>query len=93
MPTLSTPQQALARELRSLLAAHREARDLIEIGAYRPGTNPTVDRAVALRDQIESFLRQGMNEVSGPGEAWHQLSALLSQPTQIEPAFAETGLA
>jgi len=91
---VTTPeQQALARELRSLLAAHREARDLIEIGAYRPGTNPTVDRAVALRDQIESFLRQGMNEVSGPGEAWHQLSALLSQPTQIEPAFAETGLA
>ena len=79
---VTTPeQQAMARELRALLAAHREARDLIEIGAYRPGTNPTVDRAVALRDQIDAFLRQRMDESSPPGAAWEQLRQLLATDT------------
>ncbi|MFN8051656.1 MAG: FliI/YscN family ATPase [Acidimicrobiales bacterium] len=90
---VTTPeQQQLARELRALLAAHREARDLIEIGAYRPGTNPTVDRAVALKDRIDGFLRQNMDELSAPGEAWLQLRDLLATPTAppvpVEPANA-----
>lgn len=73
-------QKTLMRELRSLLAAYREARDLIEIGAYKPGANPTVDRAVALHDRINEFLRQGMNESNGPGEAWNLLRDLLAAP-------------
>ena len=90
---VTTPeQQRMARELRALLAAHKEARDLIEIGAYRPGTNPTVDRAVALRDRIEAFLRQGMNETSAPGVAWNQLAELLATDTfTAEMAGAQTG--
>lgn len=78
---VTTPeQQRLARELRSLLAAYREARDLIEIGAYRDGTNPTVDRARQLQTQIENFLRQDMDEVSEPGDAWARLRELLNTP-------------
>lgn len=45
----SPAQRALSAEMRRLLAAYRDARDLIEIGAYVPGTNPLVDRAVRLR--------------------------------------------
>ena len=74
-------QKGLMRELRSLLAAYREARDLIEIGAYKPGTNPTVDRAVMLHDRINGFLRQAMNESNGPGEAWTLLRDLLEAPS------------
>ncbi|HPB44761.1 MAG TPA: FliI/YscN family ATPase [Microthrixaceae bacterium] len=73
-------QQSLMRELRALLAAYREARDLIEIGAYKPGANPTVDRAVALHDQINAFLRQSMNETDAPGVAWQRLRDLLATP-------------
>ena len=71
-------QQQLARELRRLLAAYREARDLVEIGAYREGTNRLVDRALLLKEPIEQFLRQGMDEESLPGEAWAQLRQLLA---------------
>ena len=54
-----TPEQtARPRELRRLLAAYRDAKDLIEIGAYVRGTNPVVDRAVHLRAAIDHFLRQ-----------------------------------
>src|SRR5205823_1968716 len=54
-PAITTPEQrAAATELRKLLAAHRDAKDLIEIGAYVAGTNPLVDRAVAQQDDINA---------------------------------------
>src|SRR3712207_2051779 len=39
--------QDAAGELRRLLAAHRDKRDLIAIGAYQPGTDPQTDAAIA----------------------------------------------
>ena len=50
--------------MRELLAAWRDARDLIEIDAYVPGTNALVDRAVELRPAIDAFLRQPVGETS-----------------------------
>jgi flagellum-specific ATP synthase len=70
---LSKPRQAVTREVRALLAAYREAKDLIEIGAYVPGTNPTVDRAVAYRDAINGFLQQGLHEETEPSILWPSL--------------------
>jgi flagellum-specific ATP synthase len=79
----TTEQQQLGIEVRRLLAAYRDAKDLIEIGAYQPGSNPIVDEAVARNGEIERFLRQGMNESSPPGEAWRQLAEVLGlEPTE-----------
>lgn len=76
--SVTTPEQRRnAGEIRRLLAAHAEARDLIEIGAYVPGTNPTVDRAVALREPIDEFLRQSVEELDDADEAHHLLSGIL----------------
>jgi flagellum-specific ATP synthase len=77
-PAITTPdQQALAVQVRRLLAAHRDAKDLIEIGAYQPGSNPLVDEAVARHDAIEMFVRQDLGEVSPRGSAWFQLAEAL----------------
>jgi flagellar biosynthesis/type III secretory pathway ATPase len=62
-PAITTPQcRAAAGEVRHLLAAWRDAKDLIEIDAYVKGTNPVVDRAVTLKPQIDDFTRQAMDE-------------------------------
>jgi flagellum-specific ATP synthase len=74
---LTREQQALAAELRQLLAAHREARDLIDIGAYVPGSNPLVDRAVQLRAGIDELLKQPKDLQSTVPGAWQQLERLL----------------
>ena len=76
---ITTPEQRnAATELRRLLAAHREARDLIEIGAYVPGSNPLVDRAVALRDVIDLFLRQDMDDATPADQSWSVLQQLVA---------------
>ncbi|HEY0487234.1 MAG TPA: FliI/YscN family ATPase [Mycobacteriales bacterium] len=77
-PVVTTPEQrAVATELRRLLAARRDAKELIEIGAYVPGTNPDVDRATALAPAIDGFLRQGMDERSTAAAAWQSLGEIL----------------
>ena len=73
-------QRALTRELRELLAAYRDAKDLVEIGAYARGSNPVVDRALDLKPMIDAFLRQDVSEVCTAQDAWAQLRALLAPP-------------
>jgi flagellum-specific ATP synthase len=75
---VTTPdERAAITELRSLMAAYRDAKDLVEIGAYVPGTNPVVDRAIALRDGIDAFLRQPIHDVADAGDSWSRLQGLM----------------
>jgi flagellum-specific ATP synthase len=77
-PAVTSPEQrAAATELRKLLAARRDAKELIEIGAYVPGTNPAVDRATALTPAIDAFLQQAMDDQSSAEAAWGSLAAVL----------------
>ena len=62
--------------LREMLAVYREARDLINIGAYQPGSNPQIDRAIALVPKINAFLKQAVNEPVGYEHAIAQLQGL-----------------
>jgi flagellum-specific ATP synthase len=72
----SPEQRADATVLRQLLAARRDAKDLVEIGAYVPGSNPLVDRALASSEAIDAFLRQGIDDVADPSVSWSALHAL-----------------
>jgi flagellum-specific ATP synthase len=71
-------QRSDATELRRLMAAYREVRELVEIGAYVPGTNPEADRANAIWPQITAFLRQDIDERVDIETAWYQLQQLIA---------------
>ncbi len=63
MPALASEQEiAHASVLRELLAAWREGRDLIEIGAYKSGANPKLDAAVKLKNALDLFLKQSVRD-------------------------------
>ena len=66
-------QRADATLLRGLMAARRDAKDLIDIGAYVAGTNPQVDRALAQSPEIDAFLKQDMEDLTPAPEAWAML--------------------
>jgi len=53
-----------ATHIKEMMAAYEEMEDLINIGAYRSGTNPRVDRAISLMEPIRAFLKQGVTERS-----------------------------
>jgi flagellum-specific ATP synthase len=61
---LISPELRQAADLiRSLMAIYKENEDLINIGAYTRGSNPTIDRAIQMRPLIEAFLAQGQREL------------------------------
>jgi FliI/YscN family ATPase len=63
MTEVATPEQSEdAQRLKALLAAWRDAEDLINVGAYVKGSNPEIDAAVRARPAILKFLRQGVTE-------------------------------
>ena len=82
----SPEQQAIATEVRALLAALRDARDLVDIGAYVSGANPMVDRALRLEAAITAFLRQPMSECTPAEDAWDRLGAILAADRVEVPA-------
>ncbi|MFA0888247.1 MAG: flagellar protein export ATPase FliI [Synergistales bacterium] len=63
--------------LRETLAVFQEAEELVNLGAYKPGSNPRVDFALKQRPRIEAFLRQDVGEPS-PFEGTRE--ALLAIP-------------
>lgn len=63
MIDIAEPQQMdNARRFRNILATYEEARDLIDIGAYKKGSNPRIDEALSLIDKCHDFLRQDIYE-------------------------------
>ncbi len=51
-----------ARELKRYMATYKDAEDLINIGAYKMGTNREIDAAIRYRDTIRDFTAQGTHE-------------------------------
>jgi flagellum-specific ATP synthase len=75
---LTREQRDMTSEIRRMLAAYREAKDLIEIGAYITGSNALVDRAVRQKEQIDQFLCQDITEITRCVESWAALSEVLA---------------
>jgi FliI/YscN family ATPase len=67
----------IASEVRDILATYQEAEDLITIGAYKPGQNKRVDRAVERIDRVTQFLRQASGDRMALQDSWKQLAAIL----------------
>ncbi|MCH6266820.1 flagellar protein export ATPase FliI [Neobacillus citreus] len=65
-----------AGNFKKLMAAFSEAEDLINIGAYKKGSNREIDLAIRFKQQIDQFLRQDIYEPSQFEEAQ---SFLISQ--------------
>lgn len=50
------------RQFKQLYSRYQRARDLISVGAYAPGSDPLLDRAIALYPRLENFLQQRIVE-------------------------------
>ena len=65
--------------LRDLAGAYRDHQDLISIGAYCRGSNKTVDAAIEMREDINAYLRQTVEQPSTLSEARRRLLELHRQ--------------
>jgi flagellum-specific ATP synthase len=67
----------LASMIRTLIGTYEEKADLIQIGGYQQGMNPTLDQAVMLMPAIDSFLKQATKDQTNLEEAKEGMRAIL----------------
>lgn len=68
----------IAGKVRDLYATYQQSADLVNIGAYKKGTNPKIDDAVERLPRIQAFIRQGIREVVPFDESVKLLEAILA---------------
>ena len=81
MPDVTTDEhRTSAGQLRETMAVYAENEDLINIGAYKAGTNAQIDQAIKKRDALTAFLRQGVHEPAPYDESIRKLHAMFPPP-------------
>ncbi len=80
MTSVSSPEQLkLAQKIRETLAVYKDAEDLINIGAYKPGSNPKIDKAVKLIDPVNDYLRQDVSDPTDMIQCMRRLQQIFIQ--------------
>lgn len=73
----SAQENAIVAEARALLSAHADMEELIRIGAYKAGSDPLIDRALAKLPAIEAVLGQRQDEICPLNEGFAQMERAL----------------
>ncbi len=78
MKAVASPEHLrMAQKLREIIATYNDAEDLINVGAYKAGANPKIDRAIKLIEPINEFLRQKTDDHSNMNQCIRALSQIL----------------
>ena len=67
--------------IREILAVYAEQEDLINIGAYQPGSNPKIDTALKYIEPVNHFLRQDLTEQATMEQTRKQMKKLFEKET------------
>ncbi|WP_310610187.1 FliI/YscN family ATPase [Limnohabitans sp.] len=79
MQSLVSPDELKqSNKLRRLWSVYQQNADLVQVGAYEAGSNPELDEAIRLREQIVDFLRQDMDKGQDYAMTRNQLRQMLS---------------
>ncbi len=75
----SKEHKKYAAKLKTVLATYNEAEDLINIGAYKSGSNKNIDYAIEKIDEVNDFLTQGVDEKFTFSEVLEQLKSIFDE--------------
>ena len=64
-------------QARQVMATYSDMEELIQLGAYRPGSSPKVDEPIALHKPLEAFLDQIKKESTSMVEGYQRLETML----------------
>jgi flagellum-specific ATP synthase len=82
MHNVVSPQhQEQARRFRQLYSRYQKSRDLIQLGAYVPGSDPDTDRAIQRFPALQRFITQDMREQAPFDESVRQLGEAIGEAT------------
>ena len=75
-------QKELSGQLKNVMATYAESEDLINIGAYKAGSNKNIDYAISKIDKVNDFLIQATDEKMDYDEEIEALEAVFEEPQE-----------
>ena len=72
-------QKTRANDVMNIVATHKKAEDIINIGAYVNGSNPSIDYAIKMVEKVNAFLRQNIDERIDFDQAKQQMLDLFKE--------------
>jgi flagellum-specific ATP synthase len=79
MPRAADPRYlAVLTQARQVMATYADMEELIRLGAYRKGSSPEVDEAIALHAPLEEFLGQAKEESTPLGQGYQRLEQIVA---------------
>ena len=71
-------QQMAARGIRQMLARLSRAKDLLQIGAYQPGSDPELDAALRAQGALMTMLQQDMHEAASLEDSVRRMGEVIA---------------
>lgn len=80
MPSVVSDEHMQSMQsIKQLYSVYQQNRDLINVGAYQPGSDALIDLAIRMHADIDKFLKQSMNESVDMAESARQLQLLANE--------------
>ena len=87
MPRAADPGMLpVLSQARELLSTYADMEEMIRLGAYRKGSDPIVDQAIALHPAFEAFLGQNKDEATSIAEGYQWLRDIVTLEPVVEDA-------
>ncbi len=78
---LEEDQSGLVKQARQLMSTYAEMEELIRLGAYRKGSSPEVDEAIAYQPMLDAYLSQTKGEHTTIEAGFEELARILNNET------------
>ena len=76
--------------LRDLMAAYKDSEDLINVGAYAQGTNPRVDKAIVINNDLLNLTQQRVEDAANIDDTFDTMVDIARKgETEVDPGFAQ----
>lgn len=80
----------VSSHLRDLMAAYKDAEDLINVGAYARGTNPKVDKAIVVYNDLMELLQQREDQALAIDDVYERMVEIARKgETVVDPSWGE----
>jgi flagellum-specific ATP synthase len=91
MPKVASREHKIvASHLRDLMSAYKQSEDLILVGAYARGSNPKVDKAISIIDDLTALLRQDVSEKLDISQLFDQMLEIARKAERaVDPSFQQ----
>ena len=87
---MDSDTQRRVQQFRKSYSLYQQNRDLINVGAYQPGSDPEIDLAIQMQPALMQFLSQDMNQAVTLNESYTQLQQLIDRHQATRQAAVQS---